>query len=45
MEDFNFLLNYGVLGAWTVWLLYEKKILFKKLTDAIHGLQEKIKKV
>jgi len=38
------LINYGVLGAWTLYLLYEKAHLFKKLTQAINNLTESIKK-
>ena len=36
------LLNYGVLGAWTAYLLYEKKVLLKQVIDSNHKLSRVI---
>jgi hypothetical protein len=51
MIENDILLNYGVLGLWTISLLYEKFHTQKKLgnvirdnTKAIRELKEKIKK-
>ena len=31
------LLNYGVLGAWTIYLLYEKRVLLFNLNKSIEN--------
>lgn len=36
------LLNYGVLGAWTAYLLYEKNKLFVKVVNALDRLSDVI---
>lgn len=39
MDIQTILLNYGVLGIWTTYLLYEKRILFNKLSASIDELR------
>jgi len=36
------LLNYGVLGAWTVYLIYEKRVILNKITGSIDNLSKAI---
>lgn len=41
LDPANFI-NYGVLGAWTLYLIYEKKILLKALTTSLDRLSDTI---
>jgi len=42
MMGTEILVNYGVLGAWTLWLLYEKKSMLTDLRKAINELRDSI---
>ena len=44
MTPDTFLLNYGVLGLWTVTLLYEKKVFMTKLIKALDAIKQEIKR-
>lgn len=39
------LINYGVLGAWTAWLIYEKQKLLTKLNRTLEKNTEALKEV
>lgn len=42
--DSTLFINYGVLGLWTAYLLYEKSKLFSKVVEALDNLAEVIGK-
>lgn len=43
--DPSFLLNYGVLGAWTIYLLYRENIADKEMVNALNDLKDAIEKI
>jgi len=40
----SILVNYGVLGLWTCYLLYEKRVLLKDLTRVLNEIKFHLEK-
>jgi len=40
--DFNFLLNYGVLGLWTISLMYEKYNVTQRMVQILEKIEKKL---